>query len=238
MAEGINIPGVKEPIPPWVLGVGGAGIIAFIILSRQGGGSQATSGDTSGLLAAELDQRFNDLWQQLYSLYSTNMNQNPVTPPNQNPDSGGNPGGINPIFLGPPISNNAGNVHVTQPIGWSDTPIGKIFPYVPPTPGDNVGTPPIVPPPGGIISPPDEPNPTPTVTPTVTPIVPPPGTGINPPLVGGLGTGGPTGTYLDTFRSGGGMYPYYPVVPASAAMPAIEFTGIDSAAQHILKVLK
>lgn len=236
MANGINIPGVKEPIPPWVLGVGGAGIIAFIILSRQGGGTQTASGDNTGLLAAELDQRFNDLWQQLYNQYAQNTGNPPVTPHTQPPDSGGIP----PMFLGPPISNSEGTVHVTQPAyGWSDTQIGKIFPWTPPVAGENVPTPPIYPPPGGIISPPDVNPPQANVNPPPPPPpdVNPPGTGIHPPLIV-TGSGGPR-TYLSTFQSGEGMYPYYPVIPSTAPMPSIGFDlGSSVHDQHLAKVIK
>ncbi len=242
--EGIDIPGVKEPIPVWVLGVGGAAIIAFILINRQQAAT-STTGDQSGLLSAELDQQYSAIWDYLSTIMANNTGQANTTPPTPAPDTGGTKIGPPPELIGPPIhpppgqnilpapvitSNQAGTVTVKQYPGITPIEPGFIGSIIhPPTPG----SPGPITPPTVNYEPPPAQQPPPTTT-TQPPQYQPPTSGIPP--IGAFGAGGPT-SYLDTFRSGQGAYPYYPTTPGAAPMPAISLSGLSLHEDVLSKVL-
>lgn len=69
----VKLPGQKEGIPLWILIGGGVLILGFILIMRQGKQGATTGTESTGLLAAELDTRMNDLWQQLLSFLNSQM---------------------------------------------------------------------------------------------------------------------------------------------------------------------
>lgn len=225
--DGINIPGVKEPVPVWVLGVGGAAILFMIIMSRQGSGETPTS-DPSGVLASELDQRYRDLWDQLYSLYTNTVTTPPVEPTPQTP--------TNPEEPFPNWSGEGPNPGIYPGTPAPELPPGgNIFPGSPP--GSSTPPPPEFPIPGG--NPEPEPGSTGDSGPGEpgtgssggeNPIIEPPSPEEGPP--------GGGGSYLDTFRDGSAPYQYIPIIPGSRPMPRVVINPGDLHGDIMGKVMK
>ena len=164
MPEGFVIPGTKMTVPKWAVFAGLGGVVLILVLKPKAPAAEepTASGDSSGLAAAEISQRFQEMMDYFNALLGQSGNlEGPgepviVTPPiDPGTGEGTEPPVYNPPYL-PPVPV-PGLPDENPPVV---TPVTPIFG----TPKDDDGSwgfnPPVTPPsePGGSINPPPSPD--------------------------------------------------------------------------------
>lgn len=120
----ITIPGTDTKVPVVVL-LGGAVVVALIVILTKDNGDGEQSGDASGVLAAELDQRLREQWEGTVNLIAEAMGESGETDPTAPPSTPVEP---KPVTPKPPVASKPPklNLPVTVPGVKTEPILGPI----------------------------------------------------------------------------------------------------------------
>lgn len=119
MPEEVTIPGgAGKKLPGWVLWAAG-GVIVLILLIKKGGGETTGEADTTGLLASELNQRLQEMEENLAQALANAQEQAPT-------DQTAPPGRPNIFRRTPPFFPN-----MPEADGLHPSPVPEELPFPP-----------------------------------------------------------------------------------------------------------